>query len=520
MRGEFERYVDAVLSRRGATLVDLLTSAFTFVDPTLATFYGMTPDGAADAQGFRRVSTLEPQRLGVLGLGAVQATHARPNASSPVHRGRLVRERLLCQPLPPPPPGVNAQPPAPDPSRTVREQYAMHASVRPCVDCHRLIDPIGFTFEFFDGVGRYRATEAGRAIDGRGEVVGSRSSDRVVADGRALVAHLAASAEVHDCFARQLFRYAYASAAGEQTACALAEVQARFRASNLSVDELFVALARSIHFTQREGAAAPVTPMADAGVADAAADAAVTPDAAADAGRDAAAPMPDAAVTGPTTTPGVTTMTVRDSTWDAGFCERVIVMNGTGAPVDWTVVHTIAGTVTTSWNSERTGDSGAVVFRGAMWNRTLAPGARTELGFCALRGGPAPAPGRAPGRRCAAAGAPPTGGCGPWASRWRSRARRRPRPRSKPVAMTVTLIMSRMSGLITEPKMMLASSLAVSMIMVAASLTSERRMSGPPMKLMRMPVAPSTFMLSRSGELMAARRRPSRGGRPCRSRFP
>ena len=79
------------------------------------------------------------------------------------------------------------------------------------------------------------------------------------------------------------------------------------------------------------------------------------------------------------------TMVMRDSTWDAGFCERVAVVKGTGAPVEWTVVHTIAGTVTTSWNSERTGDSGAVVFRGAMWNRTLAPGERTELGFCARR---------------------------------------------------------------------------------------------------------------------------------------
>jgi hypothetical protein len=385
MRGEFDHYVDAVLSRRGATLVELLTSPFTFVDPTLAAFYGLTPEGAADAQGFRRAAMLEPQRLGVLGLGAVQTTHARPNSSSPVHRGRLVRERLFCQHLPPPPPGVNAQPPDPDPRRTVREQYAMHSSVRPCVDCHRLIDPIGFTFEFFDGVGRYRAMEAGRPIDGRGEVVGSRSSDRAVMDGRGLIEHLAASPEVHDCFARQVFQYAFAAEPGSQTACALAEVQQTFRGARLSVDELFVALARSVHFTRREGPSTPVMPTPDAGVADAAADVMMAAETGTDAGRDAAMPTPDATVTGPTTTMGVTTMTVRDSTWDTGFCERIIVTNGTGAPLDWTVVHTIAGTVTTSWNSERTGDSGAVVFRGAMWNRTLGPRERTELGFCARR---------------------------------------------------------------------------------------------------------------------------------------
>ena len=67
------------------------------------------------------------------------------------------------------------------------------------------------------------------------------------------------------------------------------------------------------------------------------------------------------------------------------FCERVAVTNATAAPLVWTVVHRINGRVTTSWNSERAGDTGDVVFRGAMWNRSLAPGERTELGFCASR---------------------------------------------------------------------------------------------------------------------------------------
>jgi endoglucanase len=61
------------------------------------------------------------------------------------------------------------------------------------------------------------------------------------------------------------------------------------------------------------------------------------------------------------------------------------VTNTTATSVTWTVVHRIEGRVTTSWNSERVGDGGDVVFRGAMWNRTLAPGERTELGFCASR---------------------------------------------------------------------------------------------------------------------------------------
>lgn len=380
MAGELDRFVDATLLRPGARLPDLFTTAVTFVDPTLATFYGLRPDGEADAQGFRRVSTVEAQRRGVLTLGAVMATHARPNSSSPVHRGRMVRERLLCQPLPPPPPGINAQPPTPDPRRSLRDQYAMHSSNHPCVDCHRLMDPIGFGFEFFDGVGRYRATENGAAVDARGEVLGSANSDGTSADTQAMIERLAASPEVHDCFARQLFRYAYAlSATGEQTACALGEVQQRFRGAELSIEGLILALTRSAHFTERAGDGAVAAPT-DGGVVDAGADAG-----AADAGGATDVAVVVDAGGGVTTTPGVATTTVRDSTWETGFCERVQMTNRTAATVTWTVVHRVAGRITNSWNSERTGDTGDVVFRGAMWNRTLAAGEQTELGFCASR---------------------------------------------------------------------------------------------------------------------------------------
>src|SRR5206468_2661509 len=95
-------------------------------------------------------------RLGLLESGGVLATQARPDSSSPIHRGKLVRERFLCQPLPPPPPGIVVQPPALDPSLTTRDRYTRHSTDEPCKSCHRLMDPIGFAFEDFDGVGRQR----------------------------------------------------------------------------------------------------------------------------------------------------------------------------------------------------------------------------------------------------------------------------------------------------------------------------------------------------------------------------
>jgi hypothetical protein len=385
MRDELDRFVDDVIFRPNGRFPDLLTAPYTFVNPALASFYNLTPDAtsAADAAGFRRASTVEAQRRGILTLGGVMATHARPNSSSPIHRGKLVRERLLCQELPPPPPGINAQPPPLDARQTIRQQYVAHAQMHPCVDCHRLIDPVGFAFEWFDGVGRFRAMENGRAIDSTGEIVGSARTDATFADARGLIDTLAMSPEVHDCFARQLFRYAYAVEESQRTACALAQVQERFRTSNLSVPELVVALTQSPHFTRRAGDAPP--PTADAGVT-ADASTADVPTATRDAGGANDAGSPDA---GGTTmgmmTPGVTVTATRDSSWETGFCERVTVTNTTSARVDWVVTHNIAGRVTQNWNSERTGDSGAVVFRGAAWNRTLDPRGTAEFGFCAAR---------------------------------------------------------------------------------------------------------------------------------------
>lgn len=101
-----------------------------------------------------------------------------------------------------------------------------------------------------------------------------------------------------------------------------------------------------------------------------------------------APPPPDVVTSrdaGVTSTPGVSTATLRDSTWQTGFCERVTVTNTTSAPLTWTVVHRVAARVYVSWSSVRTGDRGDVVFRGAVWNRTLRPRERTEFGFCATR---------------------------------------------------------------------------------------------------------------------------------------
>ena len=254
LAAETERFISEVLWRRSGTLEELLTAEYTFVTPELELFYREIGIGERDAQGFSELPGFG-QRHGLLTQGSLLTVHGRANESSPIHRGKLVRERLLCQPLQPPPPGLVVEPPPLDPNLTTRERYAAHSEVEPCRSCHRLMDPIGFAFEHFDGVGRYRDQQANRPIDTRGEVVDSPRTDGAFSDLAGLTALLASSPDVSDCFTDKWLRFAYGAAPDEGLECALQEARARFHERGGSVPELLVALARSEHLAVRTSTA-------------------------------------------------------------------------------------------------------------------------------------------------------------------------------------------------------------------------------------------------------------------------
>jgi hypothetical protein len=171
MLGETQTLATETLNA-GGTLNDLFMAEHSYMTDALATYYGLPPGtGEQDDSGFRRVSLADTNYGGLLTQGALLTTFARPDSSSPIHRGVLVRERLLCQELPPPPAGLEIKPPAMDPEKTTREQYAQHSEDPACSDCHERIDPIGFGFEHYDGAGVYRELDGLHEIDDSGEVV-------------------------------------------------------------------------------------------------------------------------------------------------------------------------------------------------------------------------------------------------------------------------------------------------------------------------------------------------------------
>jgi hypothetical protein len=102
-------------------------------------------------------------------------------------------------------------PPAPDPTKTTRERFSVHVADATCAGCHAVIDPLGFAFERFDAIGRYRELDNGRPVDSAVEVEVGASFDGPYADSNELARALAASDTVRECFARFMFRAASAT---------------------------------------------------------------------------------------------------------------------------------------------------------------------------------------------------------------------------------------------------------------------------------------------------------------------
>lgn len=199
MRDEFRAFVGNLVENDG-TIEDLFTSQRTYGDETLAMFYGTTPSGS----GVQPID-LPAGRAGFLGQGAFLAVHGKANKSSPILRGVFILDRVLCAPPAPPPPGVVAMVGEPPVTTTTRALIESLTSPSQCAACHAEINPIGYTFESFDGVGRARTEENGVAIDTAGELTTGDAAGPV-SGAVELAGALGRSRDVRVCMSTQWFR--------------------------------------------------------------------------------------------------------------------------------------------------------------------------------------------------------------------------------------------------------------------------------------------------------------------------
>lgn len=198
-------FVRAVTFQSAGTVSELLGADWTVASGPLGLYQtaGNGPIGG---------TTKLTDRVGILNQAAFLATYANAHESHPVLRGVAIARRVACLNTPSPA-ALNIQvvPPVPDPSKTTRERFDVHSQDAECAGCHRVIDPFGFAFEHFDGMGAYRSQENGKPIDSAVVVTTGSDFDGTYSDSNELARALAESPAVRACFARFVFRAASAS---------------------------------------------------------------------------------------------------------------------------------------------------------------------------------------------------------------------------------------------------------------------------------------------------------------------
>ncbi len=236
------------MANEDGSLSTLLTSKTLYANDKMGAYVtGMT--GAA----FRSVAMPEGERSGFLTHPGLLARLSAPDQSSPIRRGIFVLEKLMCQTPKPPPANANTMPPPVDLKDTTRERFQRHVADPSCAECHAQIDPIGFGFENFDGIGARRETDNGKPVNSNGLVFDAKDAalNGTFQNVQQLTARLAASRQVSDCMSSHFFRYALGRVEDDMDSCALKTVQDTFVSSQGNFRQLQQAIVLSASFRTR-----------------------------------------------------------------------------------------------------------------------------------------------------------------------------------------------------------------------------------------------------------------------------
>ena len=249
MYEEARRFVENVVFVEEGDLAKLLTAPYTFANDGLAAIYGLEGSFGPSFTKASFDASSQAQRGGLLTQLGFLASHGGLTGS--VHRGVFINHRVLCTELPPPPDALPPIPADDGMTMTSRERIEMHTGPGTCgASCHgTFINPVGFAFESFDGLGQYRLEENGLPIDA---AAAFEFADGLMEfDGASEFNHtIAERVETHDCYTKHWVEYAL----GRDTAGSdldLIQSLGDRSLDGFSIKELLIELVKSDEFRSR-----------------------------------------------------------------------------------------------------------------------------------------------------------------------------------------------------------------------------------------------------------------------------
>ncbi|MES2705270.1 MAG: DUF1592 domain-containing protein [Verrucomicrobiota bacterium] len=242
------------LLRGGGSLLDVLDSDYTFLNKQLARHYDL-PDLEGDE--LRLVKLTNPNRGGALGLGAVLTTTSLPRRTSPVLRGKWILEQLLGAPPPAPPPNVGTilEDDRKTKNPTIRQELQAHLRRDDCRACHARMDPLGFSLENFDPVGRWRDTLNNQNLDVTGKLPDGRAFNGPAEMKKVLL-------QEQDRYARNLAVKLLSYALGRGIEAAdmpvIAKMEQCLKDNQFQAAPLILEIVKSLPFTHRRAQPIPI----------------------------------------------------------------------------------------------------------------------------------------------------------------------------------------------------------------------------------------------------------------------
>ncbi len=243
---ETELFFETVV-REDRSVLDFLDADFTFVNERLAKHYGIPGVKGPD---FRKVSLAALPRRGVLTQASILTVTSNPSRTSPVKRGKWILENILNTPPPPPPPDVPELDDGKELKGTLRQRMEQHRTNALCASCHQRLDPLGFGFENFDGIGGWRDREGKFPVDASGTLPGGQSFKGPLE----LVAILKGrQSEFRRCLADKMLTYALGRGLELYDRCALDDICSAVERDGNRFSSLVLAVVRADAFQNRRG---------------------------------------------------------------------------------------------------------------------------------------------------------------------------------------------------------------------------------------------------------------------------
>jgi hypothetical protein len=240
LRTSLDLFVEDVVWSEASDYRQLLLSDTILMNERLAKFYGQKlPEG----HGFRPVKMDAAQRAGVLTHPYLLATFSYTKSTSPIHRGVFLSRNILGRMLKPPPMAIAFMDDKFDPSFTMREKVTELTAKPACQSCHITINPLGFSFERFDAVGRIRETDNAKPVNTVSPYIAADGTELTLTGARDVAVHAAESLAGQTGFVRNLFQTMVKQPTTAYSPELLSQLTERFRRDHCHVRNLAIEVA-------------------------------------------------------------------------------------------------------------------------------------------------------------------------------------------------------------------------------------------------------------------------------------